>query len=305
MSITQYEGPLVVGGRGVVVDGYRPDFNADAGPSSVPLGWGINDPRWQYQDGPSANRMIQWFGDSYCPVLDITPGTASTTVLAAAQAAVSGTALTLNTTSGGGALTILTSALTVYPSRTLVPSGTVAIDGAPGLLAFGQTGAIASYDPSKASSRVLTVTFAGADAAGFVTLAGYDTYGYAMTEHIAGASGTATQGKKAFKFLVSATPGGTLTGSNISVGTTNLVGLPMYATEFGFIKTVFANVLGTSGGFVSADATSPATSATGDVRGTYNPGTLNGSSKLQVFITPNPILLQSLGGVALVGVTQV
>lgn len=305
MALTQMEGGVVIGGRGVPLNSYTPDYNPDGGPSSVRMGWGINDPRWPYQDGPASFRMVQWYGTSRVPVIDQAPATASATVLAAAQAGSSGGTLTLNSGSGGGALTILSSALTVYPSRTVVPSGTIAIDGAPGMLSFGTSGAIQSYDPTKAISRVLQVTWAGNDTNAVVTVNGYDLYGYAQTEHIAGASGTTTNGKKAWKFVTSAVVSGTATGSNVSLGTTNLIGIPLFASEFAFVETFFNNVVGTSGGFVSADQTNPATSTTGDPRGTYNPGTADGTKKLQLFVTPNPALLQSLGGVALVGVTPV
>lgn len=295
----------MVGGRGVQINGIPTDYNADGGPSFSAGGIGWADPRWKWGGGTGKpNQMFGWQGVNYVPVLDQAPATASTTIIAAAQAPTAGTALTLRTASTAGA-TVLSSAFTAYPSQNSIPANAIALDGNPAYMQFGQNQSMVIYDPSTMLARAVTVNWAGADGttAAYVTVAGYDVYGCAQTEKITGASGTTTNGKKAFKWITSATPGGTLTGSNVSVGTTNIFGFPMRVDEFAFVTPVWNSTLGTSSGFVAADTTSPATSTTGDVRGTYNPGTADGTKALQLFITPNPKNVYLNRSQGLVGVT--
>jgi hypothetical protein len=303
MALTQFEGPLVAGGRGPAVNNYQPSYNPDGGPSLGRQGWGRFDPRWQYQANYSTLAVIGWTGNNRIPTVDAAPATASTSIIAAAQAPSTSTgALALTTTSGTG-VTVLSAATTVYPSGTLVPANAVAIDGAPALLSYGQSGKVQTFDPRTMLARAVVVTYAGNDAGVTTTITGYDVYGYLMHEQIAGASGTAVNGKKAFKFITGATVNGTATGSNISVGTLDIYGLPIRADSLGYFESFFNSVLGTSSGFTAA-VTATATLTTGDVRGTYNPGTANGTKVLQMFITPNPVDLQASDITGMAGVTQ-
>ena len=302
MARSYVSGPMIVGGRQVALNGIAPDYNPDLGPSMFWCGPGINDPRWQYSDNVNSISMIGWFGSGQILVLDQVPATASATVLAAAQAPVSGTALTLNTTSGGGALTQITSATTMYPSLNTISKG-VALDGLPGLLAFGQNSAVNIYNPGSALSRCVVATWAGNDAASaYVTVNGYDLYGYPQTEKISGASGTTTAGKKAWKFITSAVPGGTVTGSNLSLGTLDIFGLPMRADRFAYVEYFWNSALGTATG-ITYSSNVTATSTTGDVRGTIAANTSNGVISIQVFITPNPQDIYTNAVTGLVGVT--
>jgi hypothetical protein len=243
-----------------------------------------------------------WYGSTEIPCLNQAPSTASATGIAAAQAPTTGVALTLTTATTGG-IAVLGAATKVYPSQNIIPSTALVLDGAPGLLSWGQNGAVQTYDPTKAIARAVVVTYAGNDTStGYATVTGYDLYGYPQTEKISGASGTTTNGKKAWKFITAVTPGGTLSGSNISAGTLDIFGLPLRVDSFFELYPTWNSASGTSSGFVKADTTSPATSVTGDVRGTYNPGTSDGTKKLQVYITPDVNNLFTNAQTALVGV---
>lgn len=288
MARTQYEGPVVVGGRNVSTPGnnYTPSYNPDFGPSLFVAGFGLADPRWQYSENNNSICMIGFQGMNSIPCLDQVPSTASATVLAAAQAGTTGVALTLNTTSGGGALAQITSATTMYPSLNVISSG-IALDGLPGLLAYGQNNAINIYDPAKALSRAVVATWAGNDTSANLLVKGYDLYGYPQTEKLAGASGTTVSGKKAWKFITGATPGGTVSGSNISLGTLDIFGFPLRADKFAYVDMYWNSALGTATGFTYASNVT-ATSTTGDVRGTTAPGTSNGTISIQLFVTPSP-----------------
>lgn len=119
-----------------------------------------------------------------------------------------------------------------------------------------------------------------------VTVVGTDFYGRVQTE--VSASGTALATKKAFKTITSITPNANITGATF--GTGNVLGLPFRIGSGYFIGAMFNDAVD-AGTFVQADITIPATSSTGDVRGTYAPaGTLNGAKYLSVsLIVADPV----------------
>lgn len=108
-----------------------------------------------------------------------------------------------------------------------------------------------------------------------VTVSGIDYYGQSMSEAItsSAAVSTAVNGKKAFYLVTSATVSGA-TGTALTVGTTNVLGLPVRVFNVAYVASVKSNnVLAQDAGtFVAAD-TATATTTTGDVRGTYAPAT--------------------------------
>lgn len=119
----------------------------------------------------------------------------------------------------------------------------------------------------------LTYTLGAAPQA--ITVSGYDYYGQAMSEAItsSAAVSTAVNGKKAFFQISSITTAGA-TGTALTVGTTDILGLPVRVFNVAYIASVKTNstLAQDTGTFVAAD-TSTATTTTGDVRGTYVPGT--------------------------------
>ena len=108
-----------------------------------------------------------------------------------------------------------------------------------------------------------------------ITISGYDYYGQAMSEAITSSSAvsTAVNGKKAFFQVNSITTGGA-TGTALTVGTTDILGLPVRVFNVAYIGSVKSNnaLAQDAGTFVAAD-TATATTTTGDVRGTYVPAT--------------------------------
>jgi hypothetical protein len=126
------------------------------------------------------------------------------------------------------------------------------------------------------------------------TISGYDYFGQAMSEVIAvSAAGTAVPGKKAF-YQVS---GATITGSAtaVQIGTTDVFGLPVRCYDAGYVVKVgwnntLAQDTGGNSSFVAADMTSPATSSTGDVRGTYRPSTASDGVKRLVMTIAIPAI---------------
>jgi hypothetical protein len=121
---------------------------------------------------------------------------------------------------------------------------------------------------------VSVTTAAGSPTASNITITGVDVYGQIMSEVIASSAvaSTAVNGKKAF-FQISGITSSASTTVNITVGTTDILGLPVRVTAVPFLATVkFGTTLAQDAGtFVAADATNPATTTSGDVRGTYVP----------------------------------
>jgi hypothetical protein len=131
-----------------------------------------------------------------------------------------------------------------------------------------------------------------------LTVSGYDYYGQPMTEVIAtGTTSSAVAnvaGKKAFYQISSIAISGALPVA-ITVGTTDVLGIPVRVVDAGYIVSVnWANTLARDAGtFVAADTTNPATSTTGDVRGTYVPSTsaTNGIRRLVMTVGCNAIMV--------------
>ncbi len=155
--------------------------------------------------------------------------------------------------------------------------------------------------------RAISVTTAsGSPTSANFTISGYDYYGQAMTEVIASGTvaSTATNGKKAFYQISSiAVSAGTTVA--VSVGTSDVLGCPIRFTDIGYVISAgWANALAEdTGTAVVADMTNPATSTTGDVRGTYVPSSAtNGVRRLvaslavpAIAVGPNATRLGALG----------
>jgi hypothetical protein len=135
---------------------------------------------------------------------------------------------------------------------------------------FLSAGTIALFDPTQGMARTVSLT-ANAGATGqAVTVRGYDVYGQPMSEAITVVGGSTVNGKKAFKYVTSITPATTDAGHTISAGTTDVIGINFRSDFWEYMDVFMAGqFVTTSTGWTVADATSPATATTGDVRGTY------------------------------------
>jgi hypothetical protein len=175
-------------------------------------------------------------------VFDVVPLTANAANICASQ-----------TPAGAGALTLLT---------------TSTLGGKRIVRADGQT--VTQLDTPRALS---VTTGTGTTTSSNITITGWDQYGQPMSEVIASGvvASTTTNGKKAFNQVLSVS-GSAATTSTITVGTTQLLGVPVRITNGVYIchvgwSTGFAI---DSGSLVVAD-TATATTTTGDVRGTFSP----------------------------------
>lgn len=302
MSKTAISGPMIVYGQPPLVAGMVSDYNPDLSPSIFWGGVALLDPRLGYFPGGNDSNPVNAFActGTYC-VLDQAPSTISAVNIAAAQVPVAATPMTLVSASAAG-ITVGQTVMNAATGQNV--TGLLVIDGLPGLVTFGSNASPSMYDPTKAVARNLRFTSVGNDSSGTATIRGFDIYGYPMTETVTLSNATIASGKKAFKFVQSITPGGTLSGSNLSVGTGDVFGFPLRVDDFVYGEIYWNGALITANtGFVAAVTTSPATAITGDVRGTYAvQSASDATKKLQVFLD---VKVANLGSVAgLFGVTQ-
>jgi hypothetical protein len=227
-----------------------PGFNDDIFLGPVIRGGALSD-------GPSPmDRGIGPMGRVY--VFDVVPLTLQTSGLATAQAVATAKNLTL--TAGTGV--------------------TAVVD------AFGTTRYVLD------TPRTVSIDSANAgDTTQTATVFGYDQYDQPMSEAVSLNGVTEVYTKKAFK-SVTRIAISAATAGNINAGFTDTLGLPVRVTNAGYIVSVkWNNTLAADAGtFVAADTTSPATTTTDDVRGTFVPSSAADGSKRLVMAIALPAL---------------
>ena len=164
---------------------------------------------------------------------------------------------------------------------------------------YGSAGTIMMWLPEAMCSRAISITSTTSQVANATfTIVGADVYGSSMTEVItlSGTSATTTSGKKAWKYIQSVTPNTTDGTGSYSVGTLDIVGLPLRSDNFTPVVgtewdiSLYFNSAGIASatGYTAAVTTTP-TASTGDVRGTYALQTAaDGTLRLIVTQSPNP-----------------
>jgi hypothetical protein len=267
----------------------------DAAPSMDFLGSGVQDHRLPYNSkGQTANQpgCVGWYGAGMPMVVDLVPSAANVANIAAAQAAASGTAMTLVAASGSGVVVLSAAAPASFqPSGTVATAG-VCIENLPALKSFGVNGGSSNtsfYDRASYVGRAISVTANAGASGGAILFKGYDVYGYPMSESITAVAGSTVNGKKAWKVITSATPQFTDAGHTYSVGTADIFGIGLLSTNWGCIDVTWNNQSITANtGYTVADQTSPATSTTGDVRGTYAvQSASDGTKRLTIYASPS------------------
>jgi hypothetical protein len=283
----------------------------NAAPSIDFLGSAIQDHRYAYNKRGSSSTLpgiLGWFGANSPIVANIVPSTIATANIAALANVTSGTAMTKVSSSGAGITVASTSApANFWSSGVSVTSGCV-IDGLPTYQLFGGSGSFTTgfFSPDTVVGRAVSITAAASATGGHFIVSGYDCYGYAMSEDINAAAGAATtNGKKAFKVVTSVVPQFT-DAHNYSVGTADIFGFGIRADLFSDVRIYWnsAGITATTG-FVAAVTTDPATTTTGDVRGTYAvQSASDGTKRLVIYATPVLSALATNPTKGLFGVTQ-
>jgi hypothetical protein len=306
---TAMKGPLVIyGQRPPLGTGANGSENPYLAPSMLYGGAGYLDSRAGYNNTKAG--CVGFVGSDIL-VLDATPATFSAVNIAASQSPAAG-AITLVSTTGAG-VTVTSAAQYMPASGVTIPAGTLALDGPTGFVGYGRaSGAnsgqfeISAYDPSTLVSRAVRLVSGGNDSGITFTISGWDIYGFPMTETITGANAGTANGAKAWKYISSVTHTGSVAGT-LTIGTQDVIGLPLQSLRFGRLAINYNNASITANtGFTAAVTTVPATSTTGDVRGTYAlQSAADGTKTIQVFITIPPAALNTVNGASSVyGVTQ-
>jgi hypothetical protein len=250
-------------------------FPLNAAPSLDFLASGLQDHRLAYNSRGSSTTqpgIIGWYGAAKPVVASYVPSAIATANIAALAHVVSGTAMTLVSASGAGITVLSASAPAFFLPTGLSQASGVVIDGLPSVHAFGSGGNFQTgfYNRGTYVGRGVSISGVGSGAGGTFTVAGLDIYGYPLTQLVTVAPGANTVNTlKTFKAVLSVTPNFT-DAHNYSVGTADIYGFGILATYYGDVDINWNSALITANtGFVTADVTTPATNATGDVRGTY------------------------------------
>ena len=307
MGTTAWKGPLVGFGAASAFDP-----NTSRSPSLLDQGVGIMDPRVPYAYEPGKGSMngaavadpgaFGWWGQGRIEICNQVPSTLTLNAIAAAQVPVAGTALTLVNVTGAG----ITAGVSITRADTgAAVTGLLAIDGAQVPVQNGASGGNTFWAPATGLARAVQIQSAGDDHLGSFVVRGFDVYGFPMTETITGGNIATVTGKKAFKYILSITPAGTLSGANVNVGQSDVIGFMLRADLFQFVEIWWPDdtLIAASTGFVAADTTT-ATATTGDVRGTYalQGSASNNARRLVMF---DHVRLTNVGSAAgLVGVTN-
>jgi hypothetical protein len=257
----------------------------DAAPSIIHMGLAVQDPRVPYSPGAQTGNfaLIGHFLGGMGRSGGEAPSAISTTNIAAAQHTVSGTPLTLVSTTGAG-ITVLATAFRCFGSDNVIPAGSLVIDGVPTYGAFGSGFLTGIYDPAASLGRAVSVTAAAGATATTMLIKGADVYGFPMSQLVTISAGATVNTLKTFKFIYSATPTGTDSSHNYNIGTADIWGCPIVCSHFSDALVYWNNVLQLVATYVAPDATNPATTATGDVRGTFGPfgSASNGTLRIDV-----------------------
>ena len=303
MGITANPGPLVSFGLTRTSTGGVQEYNEQRGPD-VSDCWNIlGDPRapFVYRPGSAVTtETYGWFNG--LGVIDCSPTTLSCNGIALSQQPVAGTAITLSTVNTGNA----TINVSLTPSSGGSAVTVLSIDSTystfPRGLSFGQSGTVTAWDPATLIARQVTIGRAtGADDTGATyTIQGFDTYGYAVTETITGTSSTGNStyaSRKAFKFIRSITPAGTLGATAIYVGVNDTYGFPM-AVKDGSMVQIWSG-LSSNGSWLSAQSslmtfwsTGTQTATTPDIRGVWASTIASNSTsatpqRVKIVVTPD------------------
>lgn len=167
----------------------------------------------------------------------------------------------------------------------------VAVGGAGAVALSGAlvSGGVGTFDVPRC---VQVVSSNAGDTSQVITITGKDAYGVTMSQALTLNGTTPVIGTKAFKTVTALSASASMAG-NLSVGDSNVLGIPVFVPGTGHIfAEILDGVAATAGTKVAGVTTKPSTT-TGDVRGTYNPNSApNGSRSYQLGVmVPDPSFL--------------
>lgn len=289
MAKSTISGPLIVYGNEATPPGTiarSANQNPDAGPSMFYAATSILDPRPQFTfytgQTPDSPTVLGWMSPDIIAV-DFAPAIAATANIAALQTMTINVPLTLATVTAGD----VTVADTFKNFATGATVTALRIGAKPTGVSAGSSSYADIWDPTSLGSRAVSITAGGTTLAGIVfTVVGYDIYGQPQTEAITGPAAGSVNGKKTWKWISSVTPNGS-SAQTVSIGTADIFGFPIKVTSFPYVSLWWNNASQVFAQFTPADVTNPATTTTGDVRGTFTPSAsaADGTKRMIAFIT--------------------
>lgn len=144
------------------------------------------------------------------------------------------------------------------------------------------------FDPTQALERGVSIAGTALATGGNFTIAGADIYGQTQSEVVTLISGASVaKSVKCYKVIQTVTPGFADSTHTYSVNTADLFGFPLRNDFWEMLVVLFGTTsISASTGWTKADLTSPATTSTGDPRGTYALQTASqGANRLVIFQT--------------------
>jgi hypothetical protein len=199
-----------------------------------------------------------------------------------------------------GALAAVTNA----PIGNMLPPGLYFPGTPPAAWPYLMAGPGAFLNPPECVTRCISVTGSsgGTGSTGSqILISGYDVYGQPMTQLLNGPVGATTvYTTKAFKYIASIKTGAAWadTSHQYSIGISDVYGYNVRVDKWEYTEVFWAAAFETSGlatqYFTPAVKTTPATNATGDVRGTYQVGAngpLSGGSYTSSNGTTNRLMM--------------
>jgi hypothetical protein len=179
-----------------------------------------------------------------------------------------------------------------------------------------------AFDPLQGAARALAVSAASiGSGTTALTVAGFDIYGWPMTELITASGTTVVNGKKAFKYIQSikvAVAATTVTPANIQMGVSDVFGINIRSDRWEYLNVFYNGGFSINNtGWTAALSTASLTS-TVDVRGSVNASTMvigtgvvastNGSARLTIMMSvpmKNMLGATPLNSQGLLGTAQV
>lgn len=324
MGITALSGPNLTYGFTTTSSGGVTEYNEEAAPNVNYLGNALLDPRpaYNYKPGSAVGTVVTalWNSQGFVnavPAASNSSGPTNSrpyapgTIVSCLAGSSLLTTLTLNTTVSSATGVWLAQS---YPNPTSGGTRTINMvcDYATPYLTFGSAATVAVWNPANGVARAVAITgsSSGADDSGVTAaVAGFDLYGYPMSETITlGASSlNGVIGNKAFKGIQSITLSNstTMNSTVLNIGFADKFGFPTYiGSDVNMtINTISSGGLvvsyvpGSSIGVVSG-STATATATTSDVRGTWTStaASINwtGAARLQIRTNLSPVALNTV-----------
>lgn len=260
--------------------------------AAASTGIATNIPIYPFQSGALVNANIAL--DFGFDTLNVTSGSVNATVADSTKYSIGMPLVVANVGNSGGTAALLCFVKSITSSTVIVLStpalatnaaaavGTGNMWGPQGLSNVQPTaaqpylaaGAGLFQDPYQSLTRGLQIFGSASATGGNFLITGYDLYGRLQTQLLTHPGGAvAAWTKKTFKYIQSIVPQFT-DAHNYSVGTSDVFGVAIRNDKWEYDNFYWAGAfLTASTGWTAADKTSPATTTTGDVRGTIQIGT--------------------------------